>query len=82
MAPYVGYFAAFLGIVCWIPQTWRAWSTRDTSGLSLAANLLFLLTVGSWLAYGLMVADWPLIVANFCTSLIVVSIIVAKLKFK
>lgn len=82
MELYIGYLAGTLGTICWIPQAWRAWSTRDTSGLSLAANLLFLLTVSLWLIYGLMVGDMPLIFANFCALLIVLCIVAAKLKFK
>ncbi len=82
MELYIGYLAAVLGTICWIPQAWRAWSTKDTSGLSLAANLLFLLTVSLWLTYGLMVGDMPLILANFCALLIVLSIVAAKLKYK
>ena len=82
MELYIGYLAGTLGTICWIPQAWRAWSTRDTSGLSLATNLLFLLTVSLWLIYGLMVGDMPLIFANFCALLIVLCIVAAKLKFK
>ncbi|MEZ5716114.1 MAG: SemiSWEET family transporter [Paracoccaceae bacterium] len=82
MAPYVGFLAAFLGTVCWIPQAWKAWATRDTSGLSLASNLLFLTTVSLWLLYGLMVMDWPLILANTCAAIAVLTIVAAKLKFK
>ncbi|ANP36890.1 MULTISPECIES: SemiSWEET family sugar transporter [Rhodobacterales] len=82
MELYIGYLAGTMGTICWIPQAWRAWSTRDTSGLSLAANLMFLLTVSLWLIYGLMVGDMPLILANFCALLIVISIVLAKLKYK
>ncbi|MBE1294652.1 SemiSWEET family sugar transporter [Phycobacter azelaicus] len=82
MELYIGYLAGAMGTICWIPQAWRAWSTRDTSGLSLAANLMFLLTVSLWLIYGLMVGDMPLILANFCAVLIVISIVAAKLKYK
>ncbi|MEN8739172.1 MAG: SemiSWEET transporter [Phaeobacter gallaeciensis] len=82
MELYIGYLAGTMGTICWIPQAWRACSTRDTSGLSLAANLMFLLTVSLWLIYGLMVGDMPLILANFCALLIVISIVLAKLKYK
>lgn len=82
MELYVGYIAAFLGTVCWLPQAWKAWSSRDTSGLSLPSNLMFLLTVSLWFCYGLMVGDWPIIIANICAILIVTSIVAAKLRYK
>lgn len=80
-APYLGYFAALLGTICWIPQARQAWISRDTRGLSLSANLMFLATVSSWLIYGILIGDLPVILANSCAALIVSSIIVAKLKF-
>ncbi|WP_083098031.1 SemiSWEET family sugar transporter [Pseudophaeobacter leonis] len=82
MELYVGYIAAFLGTVCWLPQAWKAWASRDTSGLSLPSNLLFLLTVTLWFCYGLMVGDMPIIIANICAILIVISIVAAKLRYK
>ena len=82
MELYLGYTAALMGTVCWLPQAGKAWASRDTSGLSLSANLMFLLTVGLWFCYGIMVGDWPIIIANFCAILIVVSIVLAKLRYK
>jgi MtN3 and saliva related transmembrane protein len=78
----IGYLAATLGTICWIPQAWKAWSTRDTSGLSLPSNLMFLMTVSLWLVYGLMVVDWPIIVANIFAVTAVLTIVAAKLKYK
>lgn len=80
-APYLGYLAAILGTICWIPQARQAWISRDTRGLSLVANLMVLATVTSWLIYGILLQDLPIILANSCAALIVSSIIVAKLKF-
>jgi len=82
MALYIGYLAALLGTICWIPQACRAWSTRDTSGLSLPSNLMFLATVSLWLIYGLMIGDWPLILANICAVIAMLTIVAAKLRFK
>lgn len=82
MELYLGYSAAFMGTICWLPQAWKAWASRDTSGLSLAANLMFLLTVTLWFLYGLLVGDWPIIIANICAILIVLSIVAAILRYK
>lgn len=82
MALYVGYFAAFLGTICWIPQALQVWRTRDTRALSLPTNLMFLATVSLWLVYGIMIVDWPIIVANVFSVTAMISIVTAKLKFK
>ncbi len=82
MAPYVRFPTAFLGAVCWIPQARKAWATPDTSGLSIAANPLLLATVSPWLLYGMLVGDWPFILANTCATVAVLAIVTAKLKYK
>ncbi|QYX57263.1 hypothetical protein K1T73_02300 [Roseovarius sp. SCSIO 43702] len=81
MAQMIGFLAAILGTICWVPQAWKAWATRDTSGLSLASNLMFLSTVVLWLTYGLMIGDAPLIAANVCATTAMVIIVAAKLRF-
>ncbi len=81
-ATYIGFLAALLGTICWLPQAWKAWATRDTAGLSLPANLMFLGTVSLWLIYGLLVGDAPIILANACSIVIVLAIIGAILKYK
>ncbi|SEQ75440.1 SemiSWEET family sugar transporter [Thalassovita taeanensis] len=82
MALYIGYFAAILGTICWLPQAIQVWRTRDTKSLSLTANLLFLLTVTLWLIYGVMITDWPIIVANIASVSAMIAIVAAKLKYK
>ncbi|MEE4347519.1 MAG: SemiSWEET transporter [Paracoccaceae bacterium] len=79
---YVGYAAAILGTICWIPQALQVWRTRDTRSLSLVAQVLFLVTVTLWLIYGLMIVDWPLILANIVSVTAMIAIVTAKLKFK
>lgn len=79
---YIGYAAAVLGTICWIPQALQVWRTRDTRSLSLVAQVLFLVTVTLWLIYGLMIVDWPLILANIVSVTAMISIVTAKLKFK
>ncbi|WP_108861882.1 SemiSWEET family sugar transporter [Ruegeria sp. Alg231-54] len=77
----IGGAAAVLGTICWLPQTLKTWRSRETKDLSLPANLLILTTLTLWLAYGLMIAAWPLILGNVISILLVGAIVIAKLKF-
>jgi len=43
---------------------------------------MFLATVTLWLIYGLMICDWPLILANICAVIAVLIIVAAKLRYK
>ncbi|WP_170766399.1 SemiSWEET family sugar transporter [Ruegeria lacuscaerulensis] len=81
MEHLIGGAAAVLGTVCWLPQTLKTWRTRETKDLSLPANLLILTTLTLWLAYGLMITAWPLILGNVISILLVGAIVTAKLKF-
>jgi MtN3 and saliva related transmembrane protein len=77
----IGYTAAVLGSISWIPQAVRVWRTRDTRDLSLLANVLFLFNVMLWLAYGLLTMDMPIILANVVGTTVMITIVAAKLKF-
>lgn len=63
----VGYAAAILTTVAFVPQALKSWRTRDLSGVSLTMYSLFTLGVALWLAYGIILGAWPIIVANVVT---------------
>ena len=48
----------------------------------MVSNMLFLTTVSLWLLYGLLVSDWPIIIANIFAVIAVLTIVAAKLKYK
>ncbi|MET1411538.1 SemiSWEET transporter [Roseibium sp. HPY-6] len=82
LAETIGFIAAILGTICWLPQTIKTWRTRETKDLSLSANLLVLATVALWLIYGIAIDAWPLIVANVISVILVGAIVTAKLIYK
>jgi MtN3 and saliva related transmembrane protein len=63
----VGYAAATLTTIAFVPQAAKSWSTRDLSGVSLTMYSLFTLGVALWLIYGVILGAWPIIVANAIT---------------
>ena len=82
MADYIGYLAAILGTIAWVPQVVHTWKTKETQSLSLWTNLMVLLTVTLWLIYGLIMMAWPLILANVAAVILIGAIVVAKLLYK
>jgi MtN3 and saliva related transmembrane protein len=62
-----GYSAAVLTTVAFIPQALKSWRTRDLSGVSLTMYSLFTAGVALWLAYGIFLDSWPIIIANMVT---------------
>ena len=66
----IGYPAAFLTTVAFVPQAWKSWRTRDLSGISLPMYALFTSGVALWLAYGVIIGSTPIVVANAITFLL------------
>jgi MtN3 and saliva related transmembrane protein len=76
----IGYCAAFLTTIAFLPQAIQSWRTRDLSGISVGMYSLFTIGVGLWLIYGLVIEKWPLIMANALTFALALSILVLKLR--
>jgi len=76
----IGYCAAFLTTVAFLPQAIQSWRSRDLSGISLGMYSLFTAGVGLWLVYGIVIEKWPLIIANALTFSLALSILILKLQ--
>ena len=76
LAQWVGYAAATLTTLSFVPQALLTLRTRNVAGISLAMYSLFTLGIALWLCYGWALGEWPIIVANTVT-LILASIILA-----
>ena len=76
----IGYCAAFLTTIAFLPQAIQSWRTKDLSGISLGMYGLFTAGVGLWLVYGLIIEKWPLILANAMTFALALSILLLKLR--
>jgi len=76
----IGYCAAFLTTIAFLPQAVQSWRTRDLSGISVGMYSLFTAGVGLWLIYGLIIEKWPLILANALTFALALSILLLKLR--
>ncbi|MGO4264121.1 SemiSWEET family sugar transporter, partial [Lysobacter sp. TAB13] len=63
----LGFTAATLTTLCWLPQAWHTVRTRDTRAISLWTQIFFALGIILWLVYGLLLMSWPLIGANAVT---------------
>jgi MtN3 and saliva related transmembrane protein len=78
---WIGSAAATLTTVAFIPQVWKIFRSRNTADISLGMYALFTLGVALWLTYGILLAAWPIIIANSVTLLIAGAVLVMKLKF-
>jgi MtN3 and saliva related transmembrane protein len=81
VAELVGYLAAILTTLSFVPQAWKTFRTRDVSGISLLMYAVFTLGVGLWLLYGLLLGAWPIVIANSVTLVLAAAILSMKLRY-
>ncbi len=81
MSDLIGYVAASLTTLSFLPQALHTFRTRDVSGISLGMYATFTAGVALWLVYGLLVAAWPVVAANAVTLLLALAILVMKLRY-
>jgi MtN3 and saliva related transmembrane protein len=81
MPELVGYCAAILTTVSFLPQVWHTFRSRDVSGISLAMYTVFAIGVFLWLVYGALLGAWPIVLANAVTLALALAILVMKLRW-
>lgn len=79
-AQALGFLAAVLTTLSFVPQVMYCWKTRDTRSISLGMYACFSLGVLLWLVYGFLVNQWPVVFANAITLVLALSILYLKLK--
>ncbi|MCC2635243.1 MAG: sugar efflux transporter for intercellular exchange family protein [Ramlibacter sp.] len=77
----LGYAAATLTTASFVPQAWRTFRTKDVSGISLRMYSVFTLGVAVWLAYGIVLGEVPMMIANSSTLVLALAVLVMKLKY-
>ncbi|MCA0240593.1 MAG: SemiSWEET transporter [Proteobacteria bacterium] len=63
----LGYAAASLTTLSFLPQALLTLRTRNVAGISLGMYGAFTAGVALWLVYGVLIGQWPIIVANALT---------------
>lgn len=77
---WLGDIAATLTTLSFVPQAVQAIRSRDTLSISLPMYATFTVGVAFWLAYGVMLQSWPIIVSNIVTLGLSALILFMKLR--
>jgi MtN3 and saliva related transmembrane protein len=78
----IGYVAALLTTVSFIPQAIKTIRTKNTQGISLAMYLMFSVGVFCWLIYGIATKNMPVLLANGVTLCFALVILFYKFRYK
>ncbi|MCL1633125.1 SemiSWEET transporter [Luteimonas sp. SX5] len=79
---WLGYVAATLTTLSFVPQAIKTIRSRDTRGISLAMYAVFTVGVAFWFAYGVSLGSWPMIVSNVITFVLASAILIVLLRNK
>jgi MtN3 and saliva related transmembrane protein len=74
----LGLFAGTCTTLSFLPQVIRTLRTRHAGDLSAAWLLIFGVGTATWVVYGVLRSDLAVTVANAITTVLVLSLVVAK----
>jgi MtN3 and saliva related transmembrane protein len=77
----VSAFAATLTTVAFVPQALHIIRHKETKGISLLMYVAFAGGVALWLVFGIMIGNWPIIIANAITLVLTLAIVAMKLRY-
>lgn len=77
----LGFTAASLTTLAFLPQVIKIWRSRSTKDISLPMLITFIVGVTLWLIYGLLVNAAPIYIANGITLILNLAILRFKLKY-
>ncbi|MFV0263964.1 MAG: SemiSWEET transporter [Kluyvera sp.] len=77
---WIGYLAASLTTLSFLPQAIKVITTRNTQGISGLMYVMFVCGLALWLVYGVMINDTAVSMANFLTLLFALPILIIKLR--
>ena len=63
-----------------VPQAMKTIRSKDTRSISLGMYVVFTVGLAFWLAYGIVLGSWPMIVSNIITLGLSSTILALKLK--
>jgi MtN3 and saliva related transmembrane protein len=79
---WLGYLAAVLTTIAFLPQLIKTWRTKSADDLSLAWLTTFSSGVFCWMLFGMAVRSMPIIVANGVTLALAVALAFLKVHFR
>jgi MtN3 and saliva related transmembrane protein len=78
----IGLLAAAFTAIAFFPQLMKVWKTKSTKDISLGMFSIFCVGVFLWVAYGILINDPPVIIANFLVFIQAFIILIFKVKYK
>lgn len=78
----VGFTAATLTTIAFVPQAIKTFRSRNTQSISLGMYSVFTVGIAFWFFYGVLLGSWPMILSNIVTLGLSGGILLMKLRYK
>ena len=77
----LGYVAALFTTICYIPQVWHTYTSKDVSGISLGMYVALAIGIGLWLVYSVILMLGPLIACNGFCFVMIIAMLAMKIRY-
>jgi len=67
--------------LAFLPQVLHTLRTRDVKSLSLGMYVVFTSGIALWIAFGIVIRSWPVIITNVVTFVLAALVLVMKLRY-
>ena len=81
MTELVGFIAGALTIIIVIPQAIKSFKTKKTDDVSMPMFIVYLLGIITWITYGWLDKDMPVLITSCFELLPVLTVIYLKIKY-
>ena len=78
----LGLVAACITTASFLPQVLKLWRTKSAGDVSVSTFGMISLGVSTWLVYGLILGDLPIILANGSTLIMSLSVVILARRYR
>lgn len=78
----IGLIAATLGVIAFMPQTYKTIKSRSAGDFSWGWLFLLAGSTTTWTTYGIILSDIPIIACNILISLALLAIMFVKWRYR
>lgn len=78
----LGFVAGVFTAVAMLPQLIKTYREKRAEDVSLVMLLILLSGISLWIAYGIVKADWPIIITNSISLLINIVLVYFRQRYK
>lgn len=81
MITILGLIAGGLTTISFVPQVMKTWKYKKTEDISLLMYVIFFTGIFLWFAYGIIIKNTPILIANGVSLVLVFIVLALKIRY-